>query len=407
MTEETPSRPQRQRLTKRLVEQLEPNPDRYFIVWDSDIPGFGIRIWPSGKRVYIFKYRNLRGTQRKVAIGPHGPITAERARKIASDMFFETRKGNDPAARKLEAREAPTVEDLAKRYMTEHAEIKKKPSSVKSDEALLRLHILPRLGRLTVQAVDRAHIQKLHHDMRETPGAANRTLALFSKMFNLAEKWGLRQDGTNPCRHVERYPERRLERFLSNEELGHLSEALAEAERTRMELPAVLAAVRLLLFTGCRLSEILTLRWDQVDFENQRLQLAESKTGARFVYLSPPALEVLNGLERKEGNPFVITGAKRGAHLINLRKPWGRIRKKAGLENVRLHDLRHSFASVAVAGGLSLPLIGALLGHSQPQTTARYAHLADDPLRQAANLIGGRIAAAMAQGAHRKSESAT
>ncbi len=142
-----------------------------------------------------------------------------------------------------------------------------------------------------------------------------------------------------------------------------------------------------------------------VDFENQRLQLTESKTGPRFVYLSPPALEVLNGLERKEGNPFVITGAKRGAHLINLRKPWGRMRKKAGLENVRLHDLRHSFASVAAAGGLSLPLIGALLGHSQPQTTARYAHLADDPLKQAANLIGSRIAAAMARSTPRDTES--
>jgi integrase len=214
-------------------------------------------------------------------------------------------------------------------------------------------------------------------------------------MFNLAEQWGLRPDNSNPCRHVEKYKERKIERFLSNEELARLGEVLAEAERTQTEMPSVIAALRLLLFTGCRLSEILTLRWDEVDLENQCLRLRESKTGAKVVYLPSAAIEVLSVIEQQDNNPFVIVGAKRGSHLVNLQKPWRRIRANAGLEDVRIHDLRHSFASVAAASGLSLPIIGALLGHTQPQTTQRYAHLVGDPLREAVDLIGSRIADAV------------
>lgn len=242
--------------------------------------------------------------------------------------------------------------------------------------------------------------------MRTTPGAANRTLALLSKMFNLAEKWGLRPDGSNPCRHVERYRERKLERFLSNAELARLGAVLNEAERTRTESPSAIAAVRLLLFTGCRLSEILTLCWQHVDLEQGVLRLPESKTGAKVVYLPPAALEVLQGIDRVEGNSYVVVGAKPGAHLVNLTKPWHRIRAKAGLDDVRIHDLRHSFASMAAAGGLSLPIIGALLGHTQAATTQRYAHLAANPLKQASELTGKRIADALntsRQKSHRES----
>jgi integrase len=233
--------------------------------------------------------------------------------------------------------------------------------------------------------------------MRGTPGAANRTLALLSKLFNLAEKWGLRPDGSNPCRHVEKYRERKIERFLSSEELARLGAALREAERTQIELPSVIAAIRLLLLTGCRLSEILTLRWQDVDIDHQVLRLPESKTGKKVVYLASPALEVFAKAERVDGNPHVIVGKRPRAHLVNLQKPWRRIRAMAGLRDVRIHDLRHSFASMAAAGGLSLPLIGALLGHSQPQTTQRYAHLTADPIRRAADITSSSIAEAIAR----------
>ena len=288
--------------------------------------------------------------------------------------------------------------DLAERYMAEHARPKKRPSSARTDASNLRIHVLPALGRKRVAVVTRADIADLHHAMRETPGAANRTLALVSKMMNLAEKWGLRPDASNPCRHVERYRERKMERFLATEELARLGTVLSEAERTATELPSVIAAIRLLIFTGARLGEILNLQWRDVDIKRACLRLPESKTGAKVIHLNAPALEVLNGLERSEHNPWVIAGREPEKPLVNLRKPWHRIRKAAEIEDMRLHDLRHSFASVGVAGGLSLPMIGALLGHAQPATTVRYAHLAADPLKQAVDLIGERIAAAMKGG---------
>jgi integrase len=386
------------KLTKRLVESVKPN-DRDIFVWDAEVPGFGLRVWPSGKRVFIYQYRTKHGHTRRPLIGRYGSITVEQARRTARQWAADIQKGGDPGGERREARNAPTVAQLAVRYMAEHARLKKKPRSVTSDETLLRLHILPTIGHRKVESVTRADVQRLHHGMNATPGAANRTIALLSKMFNLAENWALRPDGSNPCRHVEKFKEHKLERFLSETELARLAETLVEAEQARIELPSVIAAIRLLLFTGARLSEILTVRWEHVNFEEHCLRLPDSKTGAKTIYLSPPALEVLNDLQRQDGNPYVIIGAKPGAHLINLRKPWHRIRTKAGLDNVRIHDLRHSFASMAVAGGLSLPVIGALLGHTQAATTQRYAHLAADPLKQAANLTGARITAAMNQGA--------
>jgi integrase len=214
-------------------------------------------------------------------------------------------------------------------------------------------------------------------------------------MMNLAEAWGLRTDGSNPVRHVKRYPERKRERFLTREELQRLGAVLADAQATGAETPFVLAAVGLLILTGARLTEILTLKWDYVDLQGQVLRLPDSKTGAKLIYLNAAAINLLRTMPRMAGNPYVIAGKKRRARLINLQKPWRRLRAKAGLGDVRIHDLRHSFASVAAGAGMSLPMIGKLLGHSQPQTTARYAHLAADPIRAASDLIGAEITAAM------------
>lgn len=383
------------KLTKRLVESLKPTVDGDMMVWDEDIPGFGVRLWPSGKRAYILKYRTAEGRQRKATIGPHGPFTAEQARATALRWLSEAKHGNDPATDKSSCRRAPTVSELAERYMAEHARVKKRLGSVQGDEALLRLHILPRLANTKVNSVTRSDISQLHHSMRKSPGAANRTLSLLSKMFNLAEKWGLRPDGSNPCRHVEKFRERKIERFLSADEFARLEAALAEAERNGIEMPSVLTAIRLLLLTGCRLSEILTLRWEDVDLDHQRIRLPDSKTGPKTVYLAPAAIQVLSHITQRPDNPFVNIGARRGSRLVNLQKPWRRIRKQAGLDDVRIHDLRHSFASVAAASGLSLPIIGALLGHSQPSTTQRYAHIAGNSLAEAANLVAGQIAAGM------------
>jgi integrase len=268
-------------------------------------------------------------------------------------------------------------------------------------------------------------------------------LAVLSKMFNWAERHGYLPDGTNPCRHVEKYRESKRERFLSEAELAHLAVALAEAENNGSESPFAVAAIRLLIFTGARRGEILGLRWESVDLERAMLRLPDSKTGAKVIYLAPPALEILASLLRIERNPYVIAG-KGGEHWKVLKKPWRRIRDRAtvsiwadsddervsdsvanlaidlkrtptvsevrvgaekedidlptGLADVRLHDLRHTFASVGAAGGLSLPMIGRLLGHTQAATTQRYAHLAADPVRAANEAVAQRIATAMKGG---------
>jgi integrase len=383
------------KLTKRTVEALETPTDGDVVVWDNELPGFGLRLWPSGKRSYLVKYRTHEGRQRKVTIGTHGSITAEEARDEARRYLGAASLGQDRGKAKSDHRSAPTVADLTRRYIEEHARTKKRPRSVEEDERLIRLHILPRLGNTKVAAITRQDVLRLNHDMRDRPGAANRTRALLSKMFNLAEKWGLRADGSNPCRHVEKYPENKLERFLNREELARLGAVLARANHDGTEMPSAIAAIRLLLLTGCRRSEILTLKWSEVDFEKQCLRLRESKTGAKTVYLCKPALKLLRSLPRDPKHPYVIAGDKPGSHLVNLRKAWHRLRSKAELKDVRIHDLRHSFASAAASGGGSLPMIGRLLGHSQAQTTERYAHLAADPLRALNEATGKHIAEAM------------
>jgi len=404
------------KLTKRVVEGINPG-EREVIVWDSDLPGFGVRVSPKGKRTYILKYRvggGRGGTARKPKIGVHGVLTVEQARAKARQWLAEVAQGGDPGGDIQAGREAPTVTELCERYLEEHARPHKKARSAHEDERMIANHIKPRLGAKKVTDVTRADIDRTlaaikagrtakdvktrKHGraiVRGGPIAANRTLALLSKMFNLAERWGLRPGYSNPCLHARKYPERRRERFLTQEEVGRLGEALAAAEADAGVSPAAAAAIRLLVFTGCRVGEILTLHWADVDFERVCLRLRESKTGAKVVYLAAPALDVLAALPRVEGNPHVLPGASDGAGLSGLKKPWARVCNLADLSDVRLHDLRHSFASVGAAAGVPLLIIGKMLGHSQSATTERYAHLAADPVKQAVETVAAVLDAAM------------
>jgi integrase len=403
------------KFTQRAVDGVVADRSEKFF-WDDSLPGFGIRIKPSGAKTYLIQYR--RGArQRRYAIGACGTFRLEEARERARRLLVSIRDGGDPSGDRKQKRQAPTVQALAERYLEEYAETHKRPSSVKADRRNIENHIIPLIGRLTVADVTRADVDGIMRSVRigatkadvklgkrsrrivrGGPGVANRCCALLSKMFNLAERWGLRPDGSNPCRHVTKNPERKMRRYLSADELGRLGMAIAEAERSGTETDTALDAIRLLVLTGARVSEILTTRWEHLDAARGCLSLPQSKTGAKDVYLSPAALEILNGIDRSSGSSWIIPGADPTKPLVNLTKPWFRVREQAKLGDVRLHDLRHSFASVGVAGGLTLPILGALLGHTQPATTARYAHLAADPLRQAVDLIGSRIAAAMQRG---------
>lgn len=382
------------KLTKRIVESIEPAA-KDVMAWDSETRGFCVKVTPTGKRLYFLYYRTQDGRQRKPKIGEHGIFTCEQAREIAKQWLAEAARGKDPSAERKKIKKTPTLIEFAGRYNQDHSSFTKKPRSIEEEKRLMRLHIFPALGKIKITAVTRADISALHSSMSGTPISANRVRSLLSSMFNMAEVWGVRPEHSNPCRHVKKYKEEKKERFLSVEELRRLSAVLEEYEHAKIEQSAVINAIRLLIFTGCRLNEILTLQWDFIDFHNACLRLPDSKTGAKTVYLAPPALEILSKIEREENNPYVIRGKNDGAHLVNLQKPWRRIRKAAELNDVRIHDLRHSFASIGAAAGLSLPMIGALLGHSDSQTTQRYAHLIGDPVKLAASQIGSRISAAM------------
>ena len=385
------------RITKRVVDTAEPA-ERDRFVWDETLHGFGLKVTRGGRKVYIVQYRSGgRGTPtRRITIGTHGgPWTAEQARKEAERILGLVKTGHDPADERARRRDRLTVKQLVERFLDQHVGVRNKHRTADEYRRLFDRCIIPAFGRKPVDEVQRRDVMRLHHGMRETPYQANRVLAVLSKLFNWAEQQGERPDGTNPCRHVEKFKERARSRFLAPSELSALAKALRVCDDQNVIPPAASAAIRLLIFTGARVSEILTLQWSFLDSENGIAHLPDSKTGSKRIYLNPPALEVLNNLPRIEGNPYCIAGRKKGARLINLQKPWRLVRSKAGLDDVRLHDLRHSHASVGAAAGLSLPMIGALLGHSEPQTTARYAHLADDPLKLASNDIGRRIKAAM------------
>ena len=329
-----------------------------------------------------------------MVLGHHGVTTPEQARTSAINVLARVRNGEDPAASRQSGGHVTTVAELAKRFDEEHIAVRLKPSSARSYRDHLRRHVLPAIGKLRAADVARADVAKLHHDLRHSRYQANRSLALMSKMFNLAEVWGLRPDGSNPCRHVKKYKEEKRERYLNSSELARLGETLRECEEDR-ESQSTVNLIRLLLLTGCRLNEILTLKWEHVDLENNALHLPDSKTGEKTVHIGPATSECLAGIERIDDNPWVIAGHLSSSHLVNPGKPWRRIRARAGLDDVRIHDLRHTFASVAVSSGEGLPMIGKLLGHTQVQTTARYAHLFNKPVKQAAGNISSSIAAAL------------
>jgi integrase len=373
------------KLTKRIIDAVEPQATEFFL-WDEGIPGFGLRVMPSGRKSFVVQFRAGRRA-RRMSLGPSTVLTCDQARTRAITIIAAVKNGDDPAAERDAKRNAATVNDLAERFDKEHIAVRLKASTAKEYRGNLKRFILPALGRLAVPEITRADVAKFHHDLRHIPYQANRCIEVISKMFVLAEMWGLRPDGSNPRKHIRKYPEEKRERFLSAAELRRIGEVLREMESERIELTSAILAARLLILTGCRLGEIMTLQWDYVDFDERALRLPDSKTGKKVVHIGAPAVEYLHFAHRLDGNPWVVTGTLPGKPLSDLQPFWQRVRARAGVKDVRIHDLRHTFASTAVASGQGLPMIGKLLGHTQVQTTARYAHLAADPVRSAADAV--------------------
>ena len=356
-------------------------------IFDAYCPGLCIRITPTGHKSFCFYYR-LGGKNQRLTLGPYPGIKIKAARRVAGDARTAVSEGRNPALEKRERQDAPqTFRDLAQDYLSLHAEKKKSAESLRNDRAMLGIDgtkstVLKKFGHRAIDSITARDIHALHASMEKTPYRANRMLAVLSKMFTLAVHWKLRPD--NPCKGVERYPEEPRTRYLSPTELGRLSEALNEHHDQ-----AVANAVRLLILTGARRGEVLGATWAQFDLDNGVWVKPSSHTKQKRehrVPLSPAAIQLLHGMKRK--GDYLFPGRTRGTHLLDIKKSWAQICKQAKLDNVRLHDLRHTYASTLASSGASLLIIGQLLGHTQANTTLRYSHLFDDTLREATGKVG-------------------
>jgi integrase len=380
-----------EKLSKTVVERINAaNQD--VVVWDNTLPGFGVRVKPSGVRSYVIQYRNRNtSASRRLTIGQHGPLlTFDQAKKQARAMLANAMRGEDPVEIRKTARRAPSIADLAVDYLDRHAVPKKRPKSVRDDRAMLDNIILPKLGAKKVDVIGRRDVEAIQVAMKDRPYQANRVLSLLSKMFNLAVEWKWRPD--NPAKSVERYQEQKRERWLSDEELRRLCAVLDEHPNRRAA-----NAVRLQLLTGARLGEVLTSRKEDFDLHRGIWTKPSHQTKQKrteHLPLSAQALVLVTLIIETSdaGSPFLFPGNKPGQPLREIKKFWSAVMRKAGIANYRRHDNRHTYASHLVSSGLSLEIVGRLLGHTTTTTTKRYAHLADDPLRAAADRFGSKIA---------------
>lgn len=383
------SRSKLRKITVAVVDQLALGDE----VRDAELKGFGVRRQTSA--VSYFVHTRINGRLKRLTIGRHGsPWTPETARKEASRLLMAIRSGGNPAQERNERRlVSDTFEVVAARFLDVHG-TKIKPRTREEYGKMIRLQLGRAFNGKPFKDIKSADVARAHSSWRNTPRAANHALSVLSKMISWAEQHGYREPGANPCSKIERYKETKRERYLSEEEFSRLGAALAKAEADG-ENPWVIGVIRMLMLTGARLSEMLTLKWAYLDAHRRLLRLPDSKSGAKTIHLSPEAMAVLDALPRIAGSPWVFPGHINGRHLTVIQRNWEAIRLTAGLPEVRLHDLRHSFASMAIDVGGTLPLIGHLLGHTQAQTTARYAHVAPSPARRIADAAGARIAAAL------------
>lgn len=414
-------------LSRKTIAAI-PAPSKPTIYYDTILTGFGLRVSPNGRSRWIVEFR-LGARGRKVAktrmvLGDGQTLTVEQAREKARDTLSQVQLGANPAQARSEARQSLTVKDVLDKYMQQHIAVKRKPRTLELFTLLIDKHILPELGRKQAATLTRQEVARWHREAGERGAVtANRALLVLSAAITYGQKFGyMPEGGKNPAKGIERFRESARERYLSAEELARLGETLRLAEtdglpwnpdpakkskhvpktnqRTTVD-PFAVAAIRLLLFTGARRGEILNLEWAHVDLERGLLNLPDSKTGRKVIPLGGPAIELLKTLPRIGDGKRVIPGRMNGdgefTSRVDLKKPWDRIRDHAKLDGLRLHDLRHSFAAVGAGSGLGLPTIGKLLGHKEVATTARYAHLADDPMRRAADSIAGTIAEALKQ----------
>ncbi|MBT4880404.1 MAG: tyrosine-type recombinase/integrase [Alphaproteobacteria bacterium] len=375
------------KLLKRYVESISPHKSKEILVWDSELKGFGLRIFPTGRKTYFVQYRNQSARTRRKKIGVHGSITAELAREEAKKTLGDVAKGRDPSRERKERISIPTIRDLAHEYLENYAKPNKREESCKIDKRMIENFILPRWQDNKIDEISSHDVQLLHNSLKETPYAANRLRALLSKMYNLAIQWQWAKE--NPVNGVQKYQEYKRTRWLNDEELERLWKVLNTYHNQ-----TVSNIVRVLLLTGARVGEVLGASWEQIDLDKGVwTKPAHTTKQKRMEYLplSPQAHTLLKEMRKETHGEYLFPGKVEGRPLQTIKKAWNTIRNRANIPNVRIHDLRHTHASHLVSSGLSLSIVGKLLGHTQASTTQRYAHLADEPLRQAASVFGEKI----------------
>jgi integrase len=396
-----------QRLDTQLVKALEAPATGNRIVYDSEVKGFGCRITAAGAKAFILNYR-AGGRERRYTIGAFPDWSVVAARNEAASLKREIDRGRDPMAEREHERQAPTVAELCNRYLAEHVGEHNKARTQAENRRMVERIIKPRIGRLKVEVVASEDVERLHRELNRTPRQANHVVAVLSKMLNLAERWKLRPLNSNPCRHLQRYPENRRERFLNADELDRVGAVLRDMEAAGTIRPEVAACIRFLALTGCRLSEAVGAIWRTIDAKAGIWRLADAKTGARNVALGAPALALLAQLPRSgdrvfasaEGEPVTANVIER-AWIGEKAQPKHRkaarpgIRDRAGIPDVRIHDLRHTMGTYAGGAGLNAFMVRDLLGHATLTMAGRYVSRNADPMRQAADVVSGQIAAAL------------
>ena len=382
----------RLKLTKTIVDAAQPKKDPYELR-DAAIPGFLLKVTPKGRKVFMVAYVANNGQRRKPAIGLFGEITVEQARTIAQDWLADVRKGRDPSAEKSAARRAPTVEELFERFIVDYSEPRNQPSTVEANRSNGKLYILPHLGPLKASEVSRADISNLVSKMSKIPTAANRVLSTVRKMFNMAEVWGMRPDGTNPCRHVPKYPERGKTRLISDVELKQLYAYLLKAEVEGLEHPFILLAIRLQFEFAARMSEILKLEWAWVDLNKRRVTWPVSKTGGMSKPMSADAVRLLETAPRLEASPYVcpsIFDPNVPMPKLTYYNGWRRILSRAGIPHVGTHGIRHRSVTDIANSGIPVKVGMALSAHKTVTMFMRYVHTEDEQVRAAADAVAFR-----------------
>ncbi len=380
------------KLTKKIVDAAMPE-TRDYEIRDTTTPGFLCKVTRSGRKVFMVQYRTIGGERRKPAIGLWGELTVEQARTIAQKWLADVREGKDPSLEKRKARLNPTIKELCDEFITRHSIPHNKLSTVKGNRSYIKNHIVPALGKLKTADVTRADVSRAISDRAHIPATANHVLSCLKKMFNCAELWGYRVDGTNPCRLIPKYPDGARTRLIKNAELAKLFEYLDRADAEGLEHPTYTLAIRLQFAFAARMSEIIQLEWEWIEFDERRVIWPDSKTGGMSKPLSDEAYDLLWNAPRFHGSPYVVPAITKPSVAMGKHsywQAWKRILAAVGLMHVGTHGIRHRAATDIANSGIPLKVGMTLTAHKTVTMFMRYVHVEDDQVRDAAEVVAHR-----------------